>query len=417
MIIHNLKVTANKTIERLDHKPIVAKTNGGDQICFTFDSIDEWNSEGTLICYMFNGTPYGSTVIDKDSSGNDLAITQVDGVYQLTVDIPYQCITSEGYLYTGLSLFSYTASSDDTTIPKILTKTSTALLSQPIQILKNGGLDEFDVAASPSDDMLVRMKLFIERIDKDWFNQIDEYCETNDKYWTDAKEYATSIENGLEDLGKWESEDRASILTNTTQIEDLQSKIKDLQSKKHSFWSMHYLQNFTGSAGEPWIDFNYKIFKHVEMDYPDQLENPDTYEDDYIDINFEACEVTIKQDGLLFIKTHIGVQTAYNKEYVTETGHGWDFHAYVEASYEYDKESDYITGDSQYFALFPQVPISTHAAYHGCSMIVLPVKKGSIVSSSVTLHSHDQFHSSREKYNLNVSTGVSMSFIPDNYTE
>lgn len=410
MIIHNLKVTANKTIERLDHKPIVAKTNGGDQICFTFDSIDEWNSEGTLICYMFNGTPYGSTVIDKDSSGNDLVITQVDGVYQLTVDIPYQCITSEGYLYTGLSLFSYTASSDDATIPKILTKTSTALLSQPIQILKNGGLDELDVATSPSDDMLVRMKLFIERIDKDWFNRIDEYCETNDEYWTDAKEYATSIENVLVDLGKWESEDRTSILTHTSQI-------KDLQSKKHSFWSMHYLQDFTGSAGEPWISFDYKMFKKVVIDYPDQLEAPDTYENDYMAIDFETYEITSKQDGLLVIDTRLSVQSPYDKQYVTETGYGWDFFAEISAGYTYDKERSYIANSNGNFPLFPYVSQTTYAAYRGTSTLILPVKKDCVVSPNVSLYAHDQFHSSREKYDLDVSTAVKIYFVPDNYTE
>lgn len=410
MIIHNLKVTANKTIERLDHKPIVAKTNGGDQICFTFDSIDEWNSEGTLICYMFNGTPYGSTVIDKDSSGNDLAITQVDEVYQLTVDIPYQCITSEGYLYTGLSLFSYTASSDDATIPKILTKTSTALLSQPIQILKNGGLDELDVATSPSDDMLVRMKLFIECIDKDWFNQIDEYCETNDKYWTDAKELYASFEDGLESLGKWESVDRAKILTNTAQIEDL-------QSKKHSFWSIHHLRNFVGLAGEPWIRLDYKMFKKVVMGYPDQQEDPDTYEDDYMSANFKTYEITSKQDGLLVINTHLAVQDTYNKEYVTETGYGWDFFATIYASCLYDKERSYTAGSRDDISLFPDVPLTTHAGYDGSSMLVLPVKKDCIISPSVTLYAHDQFYSSRKEYDLHVSTAINMYFVPDNYTE
>lgn len=410
MIIHNLKVTANKTIERLDHKPIVAKTNGGDQICFTFDSIDEWNSEGTLICYMFNGTPYGSTVIDKDSSGNDLAITQVDGVYQLTVDIPYQCITSEGYLYTGLSLFSYTASSDDATIPKILTKTSTALLSQPIQILKNGGLDELDVAASPSDDMLVRMKLFIERIDKDWFNQIDEYCATNDKYWADAKELVTSMQDDIETIGKRESEDATKILTHTAQI-------GDLQSKKHSFWSLHHVRNFVGSAGEPWIRLDYEIFKKVEIVYPDQLTDPDTYEDDYMSVNFKTYEITSKQDGLLVINTNLGVQTAYNKEYVTETGHGWDFFATISAHCMYDKERSYTAGSLDNISLFPYVPLTTDAAYRGSSMLVLPVKKDCIISSSIALYAHDQFYSSRKEYDLDVSTAINMYFVPDNYTE
>lgn len=410
MIIHNLKVTANKTIERLDHKPIVAKTNGGDQICFTFDSIDEWNSEGTLICYMFNGTPYGSTVIDKDSSGNDLAITQVDGVYQLTVDIPYQCITSEGYLYTGLSLFSYTASSDDATIPKILTKTSTALLSQPIQILKNGGLDELDVAASPSDDMLVRMKLFIERIDKDWFNQIDEYCATNDKYWADAKELVTSMQDDIETIGKRESEDATKILTHTAQI-------GDLQSKKHSFWSLRHVRNFVGSAGEPWIRLDYEIFKKVEIVYPDQLTDPDTYEDDYMSVNFKTYEITSKQDGLLVINTNLGVQTAYNKEYVTETGHGWDFFATISAHCMYDKERSYTAGSLDNISLFPYVPLTTDAAYRGSSMLVLPVKKDCIISSSIALYAHDQFYSSRKEYDLDVSTAINMYFVPDNYTE
>lgn len=410
MIIHNLKVTANKTIERLDHKPIVAKTNGGDQICFTFDSVDEWNSEGTLICYMFNGTPYGSTVIDKDSSGNDLAITQVNGVYQLTVDIPYQCITSEGYLYTGLSLFSYTDSSDDTVIPKILTKTSTALLSQPIQILKNGGLDELDVATSPSDDMLVRMKLFIERIDEDWFNRIDEYCETNDKYWTDAKELVTSMQDDIETIGKYESEDATKILTHTAQI-------GDLQSKKHSFWSIYHLRNFAGSAGEPWISFDYKMFEKVQIDYPDQLVDPDTYEDDYMSANFKTYEITSKQDGLLVINTHLSVQTAYNKEYVTETGHGWDFFATISAHCMYDKERSYTAASLDDISLFPYVPLTTHAAYRGSSMLVLPVKKDCIISSGVSLYAHDQFYSSRKEYDLRVSTAINIYFVPDNYTE
>lgn len=410
MIIHNLKVTANKTIERLDHKPIVAKANGGDQICFTFDSIDEWNSEGTLICYIFNGTPYGSAVIDKDSSGNDLTITQVDGVYKLTVDIPYQCITSEGYLYTGLSLFSYTASSDDATIPKILTKTSTALLSQPIQILKNGGLDELDVATSPSDDMLVRMKLFIERIDNDWFNRIDEYCETNDKYWADAKELVTSMQDDIETIGKNESEDATKILTHTAQI-------GDLQSKKHSFWSIYHLRNFVGSAGEPWISFDYKMFKKVKIDYPDQLEDPDTYEDDYMSANFKTYEITSKQDGLLVIGTHLTVQDAYNKEYVTETGYGWDFFATISAGYTYDEERSYIAASQDDISLFPHVPLTTSAIYRGSSMLVLPVKKGCVISPNVSLYTHDQFYSSRKEYNLDVSTAINMYFVPDNYTE
>lgn len=410
MIIHNLKVTANKTIERLDHKPIVAKTNGGDQICFTFDSIDEWNSEGTLICYMFNGAPYGSTVIDKDSSGNDLAITQVDGAYQLTVDIPYQCITSEGYLYTGLSLFSYTASSDDTTIPKILTKTSTALLSQPIQILKNGGLDELDVATSPSDDMLVRMKLFIERLGDDWINKIDKYCETNDKYWDNAQELLASMSDSIETIRNNEFQDATNILTHNAQI-------KDLQSKKHSFWSIRCLSTFNGSAGEPWTFFAYKMFSSVEMDYPDQLTDSDTYEDDYMSANFETHEITSKQDGLLVIDTHLSVQDRYNKEYVTETGYGWDFFATISAEYTYDEERSYIANSLDDIPLFPRVPLSTEALYRGSSTLVLPVKKGCVVSPTVSLYAHDQFYSSREKYSLNVSTAIKMHFVPDNYTE
>lgn len=410
MITHNLKVTTNKTIERLDHKPIVAKTNGGDQICFTFDSIDEWNSEGTLICYMFNGTPYGSTVIDKDSSGNDLAITQVDDVYQLTVDVPYQCITSEGYLYTGLSLFSYTASSDDTTIPKILTKTSTALLSQPIQILKNGGLDELDVAASPSDDMLVRMKLFIERIDKDWFNRIDEYCETNDKYWADCKNLVTGIQDDVETLGVRESED-------ATAIETSKAKIEDLQGKKSSLWEFHNVREYTGKAGEPWIPFDLKLCNLVIMGYPAQLNNPATYEDDYMSVDFETNTINIKQDGLLVIATRISAQIPYDKSYVTETGYGWDFHATLRAYYKYDAESDYYLSENDTSALFPQIPIKTNASYSGSIRIICSVKKGNTISPSATLYSHDQFHSSREKYTIDVSTAVNMLFIPNNYTE
>lgn len=410
MITHNLKVTTNKTIERLDHKPIVAKTNGGDQICFTFDSIDEWNSEGTLICYMFNGTPYGSTVIDKDSSGNDLAIIQIDGVYQLTVDVPYQCITSEGYLYTGLSLFSYTASSDDTTAPKILTKTSTALLSQPIQILKNGGLDELDVATNPSDDMLVRMKLFIERIDKDWFNRIDEYCETNDKYWEDCKNLVTGIQDDVELLGRRESKDATAIATN-------KANIADLQGKKHSPWEFHNVREITGKAGQPWILFNLELCNLVVMGYPAQLENPATYEDDYMSVDFETNTINIKQDGLLVIAARISSQIPYDKSYVTETGYGWDFHATLRTYYKYDAESDYYFSESDTSALFPQVPIETSASYSGSIQIICPVKKGNTISPHVTIYCHDQFYSSREKYQIDVSTAVNMLFIPNNYTE
>lgn len=410
MITHNLKVTVNKTIERLDHKPIVAKTNGGDQICFTFDSIDEWNSEGTLICYMFNGTPYGSTVIDKDSSGNDLVITQVNDVYQLTVDVPYQCITSEGYLYTGLSLFTYTASSDDTTIPKILTKTSTALLSQPIQILKNGGLDELDIAVSPSDDMLVRMKLFIERIDADWFNRIDKYCETNDKYWEDCKNLVTGIQDDVELLGQRESEDATAIATS-------KAKIADLQGKKSSLWEFHNVREFTGNAGTPWIWFDLKLCNLVVMGYPAQLENPATYEDDYMSVDFETNTINIKQDGLLVIAARISTQIPYDKSYITETGYGWDFCATLRAYYNYDVESDYYFSESDTSALFPQVPIKTSASYSGSIQIICSAKKGNTISPSVTIYSHDQFHSSREKYTIDVSTAVNMFFIPDNYTE
>ena len=216
MITHRLKVTENRTIERLDHKPIVSKSNGADFIQFTFDNPGEWNIAGVLVVYMFNGTPYGSCVIDKDSNGNPLAITERDGAWQLTVPVPYQCITSEGYLYTGLSLFRTdvdTSASTDTT-PHIIAKISTALLSQPIQILKNGGLDEIDVAASPNDDLLVRMKLFVENFSTEWMENVDGKFEDLDK-----------VINGDSETGGGLI---ADIATNANNILGLQERIDEL---------------------------------------------------------------------------------------------------------------------------------------------------------------------------------------------
>lgn len=216
MITHRLKVTENRTIERLDHKPIVSKSNGADFIQFTFDNPGEWNISGVLVAYMFNGTPYGSCVIDKDSNGNPLAITERDGAWQLTVPVPYQCITSEGYLYTGLSLFrtdTDTSASTDTT-PHIIAKISTALLSQPIQILKNGGLDEIDVAASPNDDLLVRMKLFVENFSTEWMENVDGKFEDLDK-----------VINGDSETGGGLI---ADIATNANNILGLQERIDEL---------------------------------------------------------------------------------------------------------------------------------------------------------------------------------------------
>ena len=216
MITHRLKVTENRTIERLDHKPIVAKSNGADFIQFTFENPAEWNITGVLVVYMFNGAPYGSCIIDQDSNGNPLALTEVDGTWQLTVPVPYQCITSEGYLYTGLSLFrtdiDASASTDST--PHIVGKISTALLSQPIQILKNGGLDEIDVAASPNDDLLVRMKLFVQNFSADWMEKVDNKFEDLDK-----------TINGDSETGGGLISD---ITTNTNNILGLQERIDEL---------------------------------------------------------------------------------------------------------------------------------------------------------------------------------------------
>ncbi len=216
MITHRLKVTENRTIERLDHKPIVSKSNGADFIQFTFENPNEWNITGVLVVYMFNGTPYGSCVIDQDSNGNPLAPTEVDGTWQLTVPVPYQCITSEGYLYTGLSLFrtDVDASASTDTTPHIIGKISTALLSQPIQILKNGGLDEIDVAASPNDDLLVRMKLFVQNFSADWMEKVDSKFEDLDKTINGDSETGGGL--------------IADTTTNTYNILGLQERIDEL---------------------------------------------------------------------------------------------------------------------------------------------------------------------------------------------
>ena len=216
MITHRLKVTENRTIERLDHKPIVSKSNGADFIQFTFENPSEWNITGVLVVYMFNGTPYGSCVIDQDSNGNPLALTNVDGTWQLTVPVPYQCITSEGYLYTGISLFrtDVDASASTDTTPHIIAKLSTALLSQPIQILKNGGLDEIDVAASPNDDLLVRMKLFVDNFSTQWMENVDNKFDSIDKTLNGDSETGGGI--------------IANVTTNTNNIQDLQKRIDEL---------------------------------------------------------------------------------------------------------------------------------------------------------------------------------------------
>ncbi len=218
MITHRLKVTEDRTIERLDHKPIVAKSNGADFVQFTFENPSEWTITGVLVVYMFNGTPYGSCVIDKDSDGNPLALTENDGVWQLTAPIPYQCITSEGYLYTGLSLFrtDVDASTSSDTTPHIIAKLSTALLSQPIQILKNGGLDEIDVAASPNDDLLVRMKLFIESFSTEWMENVDKKFDNLDKTISGDSETGGGL--------------IADITTNANNIIGLQERIDELNT-------------------------------------------------------------------------------------------------------------------------------------------------------------------------------------------
>lgn len=216
MITHRLKVTENRTIERLDHKPIVSKSNGADFIQFTFENPSEWSITGVLIVYMFNGTPYGSCVIDQDSNGNPLALTNVDGSWQLTVPVPYQCITSEGYLYTGISLFrtDVDASASTDTTPHIIAKLSTALLSQPIQILKNGGLDEIDVAASPNDDLLVRMKLFVDNFSTEWMENVDNKFDSIGKTLNGDSETGGGV--------------IANVTTNTNNIQDLQKRIDEL---------------------------------------------------------------------------------------------------------------------------------------------------------------------------------------------
>ncbi len=320
MIIHNLKVTENRTIERLDHRPIVAKTKGDDQICFQFDSVSDWDANGTLVCYMFNGTPYGSAVIDKDTSGNPLAITLVDGIYRLTVDVPYQCITSEGYLYTGLSLFAHTevASEGGTDIPTIVAKTSTALLSQPIQILKNGGLDEIDVAASPANDMLVRMKLFMERVDNEWFGAVDDKFEEQDAWNENVETRMAEVNNIVEDHETRITETEEKVAIIEEQVTGTEEKLTEIEEKGYPR-VLHYLMTGSTSLYLSHEDSGIGIDGILRLVLPEGAsdESEVVYEDDFLIFKRSISTSRIhgihcKKDGLLIVET--AVELAYLRD-------------------------------------------------------------------------------------------------------